>query len=54
MDSEYGILPPPKWDEEQEKYYSHVQDKFTAWGIPVTATDLDFIGFVTDALCKET
>lgn len=54
MDSEYGILPPPKWDEEQEKYYSHVQDKFTAWGIPVTATDLDFIGFVTDALCRET
>lgn len=54
MKSEYGILPPPKWDEKQEKYYTHVQDKYTSFAIPVTATDLDFIGYVTDALCKAT
>jgi len=54
MKSEYGILPPPKWDEKQQQYYTHIQDKFTAYAIPVTATDLDFIGFVTEKLCEAT
>ncbi len=51
---EYGILPIPKYDDAQEKYYSHIKDKYTSWVIPVTEKDTDFVGFVVEALCKET
>lgn len=49
----YGILTIPKWDEAQQNYYTHIMDKYTIWGIPVTAKDDEFIGFVTQALCEE-
>ena len=36
MESEYGILPNPKFDEEQAEYY-HLMDPFAcAWSIPIT------------------
>ncbi len=36
MESEYGILPNPKYDESQESYY-HLMDEFAcAWSIPTT------------------
>ncbi|MBQ7982805.1 MAG: extracellular solute-binding protein [Clostridia bacterium] len=36
MESEYGILPNPKYDENQESYY-HLMDQFAcAWAIPTT------------------
>ncbi len=36
MTSEYGILPNPKFDEQQESYY-HLMDEFAcAWAIPTT------------------
>ncbi len=54
MKDEYGILPMPKWDEKQEEYHTLIRDQYTVWGIPVTAKDDDFIGFVTEALCRET
>lgn len=54
MDAEYSILPFPKWDETQERYYTNADDKFTAFVIPTTAyKNLDFIGIVYEALCAE-
>ncbi|MBE6599165.1 MAG: hypothetical protein E7638_06965 [Ruminococcaceae bacterium] len=55
MDAEYSILPFPKWDTTQDKYYTNADDKFTAFVIPTTAyKQVDFIGVIYEALCAET
>jgi hypothetical protein len=41
MQSDYGIMPLPKWDEAQTNYYTYVHDQFTSFGIPVTCVDTD-------------
>ena len=47
----YGILPYPKYDENQKKYYSITMDYSTAFAIPKTAEqDLDFVGTITEAM----
>ncbi len=54
MDAEYSILPFPKWDTVQDKYYTNADDKFTTFVIPTTAyKNLDFIGVIYEALCAE-
>lgn len=54
MEADYSILPYPKWNEEQESYYTNADDKFTAFFIPISAVDqLDFIGTIYEALCAE-
>ena len=46
MDPGYGILPNPKLDETQEKYY-HLADQYScAWAIPGTNSKMD----MTDVL----
>ena len=45
----YGYLPAPKLDENQEDYLTYATDVY--WGIPTTNTaKLDMIGTVTEAL----
>lgn len=47
----YGILPYPKYDATQQKYYSITMDYSTAFSIPRSATeDADFVGAVTEAM----
>jgi len=54
MDDPYSVLPFPKWDTAQERYYTNADDKFTAFVLPTTAYDnLDFIGIMYEALCAE-
>lgn len=55
MDSTYGIIPYPKWDEAQEQYLTNARDQYTVIGIPLSKTDdsLEFIGVVTEALAAE-
>lgn len=50
MKAEYGILPMPKWDEEQADYYSCLRDGWVAFGIPKTNTDLDVTSAVFTSL----
>ena len=48
-DINYGYLPAPKLDENQEDYLTYATDVY--WGIPTTNTaKLDMIGTVTEAL----
>lgn len=54
LDFEYGILPYPKYDAAQEKYYT----KFNWSGaescaIPYTTTDTEFVGFCLEAITEE-
>ncbi len=54
MEDTYTILPWPKWDEQQDKYYTSADDKFTAFGLPLTSfNNLDFVSIVYEALCAE-
>ena len=55
MRSDYGIVPIPKLDETQEKYYSYAHDSFTAVAIPATVSDdrLQQMGAVMEALASE-
>ena len=43
QDLDYGLVPPPKYSETQESYYSMVyfQDCVHLWTLPKTYTDLD-------------
>ncbi len=54
MENSYTILPYPKWDENQERYLTKADDKFTLFGIPTSVYDqLDFIGTIYEALSAE-
>ena len=56
MDAEYGIIPIPKFDEKQDKYYSLAHDLFTVYGIVNSAaTDnmVDSLGAVLEAMAIE-
>ncbi len=51
--TEYGILPYPKLDEAQDRYYTMVGGSHAALGIPKTVSDLEFVGIITEALNAE-
>lgn len=51
MEFDFGILPVPKYDEQQEEYITYLAGNFQM--IPVTVSDTDFVGAVTEALYSE-
>ncbi len=53
MEDVYGILPYPKYDENQAEYKTMVDGNHEAMAIGKNAVDLDFIGTITEALCAE-
>ena len=54
MQDAYSILPWPKWDENQQKYLTNADDKFTAFGLPLTVyEDIEFASVIYEALCAE-
>ena len=53
-DVDFGILPHPKLDESQDKYYSKASHNASSMiCIPVTNPDPERTGFVLEALCAE-
>jgi hypothetical protein len=54
MDSDFGILPLPKYDERQENYRSLV-NPYTGvmLGIPKSVNDLDRTGMILEAISAE-
>ena len=54
MDAAYTMLPYPKWDEEQQEYYTNADDKFTVFCLPTPSYGaIEFIGVIFEALCAE-
>lgn len=57
MESEYGVIPVPKFDEAQDKYYTYLHDQFTSFGITsVHANDeekVQMLGAVLEAMALE-
>lgn len=51
LEFDYGLLPQPKYSEEQPDYYSLAQSNVMV--IPSNASDLEFTGVITEALSAE-
>ncbi len=49
----YGLLPVPKWEEQQELYYSTLSFPYNLFGIPIDSTDKDMSSAVMEALAAE-
>ena len=54
MDADFGIVPPPKRDEAQQGYISSVSTRSTnSLTIPITVSNFERTGIITDALAAE-
>jgi len=54
MEADFGIIPPPKYDENQKEYISSVSVRSTnSLCIPITVKDFERTGIITDALAGE-
>lgn len=54
MESNYGIIPYPKYNEAQEEYRSLVHDAASVFFIPTSCQNRDEVCAVLEALCAET
>jgi hypothetical protein len=51
MEQDFGVLPYPKYTEEQEHYYSSYNTVWgTSYGIPVTNMELDRTGWILEVM----
>ena len=53
MKSDYGIVPMPKLDENQENYTTFVHNGFTVFAIPTTCKIADTVSPFLEAMCAE-
>jgi ABC-type glycerol-3-phosphate transport system substrate-binding protein len=53
METDFGIIPMPKLDEEQERYYTCVLENMTVLGIPTSAKEPELSGLVLEMLAEE-
>ena len=53
MESDFGILPFPKFDESQKEYGTRVQDALTLLSIPIDCKKTDVTGAVMEAIAAE-
>ncbi len=54
MEDAFGIIPCPKFDEEQESYRTLVHDGGYIGAVSGSSVNLDIAGAVLEALCAET
>lgn len=53
MESDYGIIPYPKYDEAQDDYYSYIHDQFTTFSILCTVENPAVVGAVMEAMASD-
>ncbi|MCL1793158.1 MAG: hypothetical protein FWG34_04750 [Oscillospiraceae bacterium] len=53
MDMDFGIIPYPKWDEQQKNYQTRSVAYFSLFCVPTTVQNLEMTGIMTEALCAE-
>ncbi len=52
MEADFGVLPYPKWNEEQENYYTANGDYRIMLVIPTDVKDVSFAGTIVEALTR--
>ena len=50
MENDFGILPFPMWNEEQDTYTTSMEATAQAMCIPLSVADPDMVGMVTEAM----
>ena len=52
MEDQFGVVPMPKYDEAQDRYYTYLHDQFTVIGIPTTISGdrLEEVSAVLEAM----
>ena len=53
FEDEYGLIPLPKYDENQTMYKTMVGGHHTALAVPKTCKDTEFVGRIVEALSAE-
>ena len=53
MESDFGILPYPKLNEEQPVYGTRVQDSLTLFSVPIDCRNVELSGAVMEAVAAE-
>ena len=53
LETDYGILPSPKFDLNQENYITYASENIVRCTVPVTVSDLSRTGVILDALSYE-
>ena len=53
MESDYGFLPMPKWDETQQGYNTTICGSESTFGIPVNSSRTDVLGAVMEVMAYE-
>lgn len=53
MESDYGIIPYPKYDEQQEGYYTFQHDQIGVFAVPITTSVPDIAAATLEALSSE-
>ncbi len=53
MNTDYGILPLPKYDEAQEKYQTLPHNSFSVIAVPKTNTRLDMTSAAIELFCQK-
>ncbi len=51
---DFGLIPFPKWDENQDGYYCHVDAYNGMLAMPVDAEDYERTGIIVEAMAAET
>ena len=54
MDNEFGVLPLPKWDENQDQYFTTLDYQMMTFAIPYTQKAPEDAALLLDALSFET
>lgn len=52
MQDEYGIIPHPKYDSNQNEYLSYAHDQYLSFSIPATNPNPDIAGAVLEAMAS--
>ncbi len=52
MQDDYGIIPFPKYDENQKEYYSYSHDEYTAFAIPITNENPEIVAATLEAMAS--
>ena len=51
MEEDFGVLPNPKYDEDQESYHNIISQHWaSSVSVPVTCSDFDRVGYVLETL----
>ena len=53
IEIDYGVVPNPKFDASQERYYTHLPNTHDAWFIPKGAKDMDCSSAWIEAMASE-